>query len=90
MSLSLSPDSRHFVSGACDASAKVLLRYDYIMTTLWLHYDYIMTILWLYYDYIMTILWLYYDYTTYTIISYIYIIVALINWLTIYIKSINI
>ena len=36
MSLSLSPDSKSFVSGACDASAKVLT-----LTPLWIHHNYV-------------------------------------------------
>ena len=32
MSLSLSPDMRTFVSGACDASAKVRFAFNYLQT----------------------------------------------------------
>lgn len=41
MSLSLSPDSKSFVSGACDASAKVLT-----LTPLWIHHNYISLTSW--------------------------------------------
>ena len=34
MSLSLSPDQRTFVSGACDASAKVCFSFIFLLTTI--------------------------------------------------------